>query len=39
MRHHSTPPTIASPGTLQSISPMRVSEAWRLEAVWDKGGA
>ncbi len=36
MRHHSTPPTISSPGTVLSISPMRVPEAWRLEAVWDR---
>ena len=39
MRHLSTPLTISSTGTVLSISPMRVSEAWRLEAVWDKGGA
>ena len=36
MRHHSTPPTIASIGTVLSISPMRVSEAWRVEVVWDR---
>lgn len=39
MRHHSTPPTIASTDTVLSISLMRVPEAWRLEAVRDKGGA
>lgn len=36
MRHLSTPLTISSPGTVRSISPMRVSEAGRLEAVWDR---
>ena len=36
MRHHSTPHTIASTGTVLSVSQMRVSEAWRLEAVWDR---
>ena len=29
-------PTIAFPGTVLSISPTRVSEAWRVEAVWDR---
>ena len=36
MRHHSTPLTIASPGTVLSISPMRVLEAWRVGAVRDR---
>lgn len=31
-----TPLTIASTGTVPSISPMRVLEAWRLEVVWDR---
>jgi len=28
--------TTALIGTVLSISPMRVPEAWRLEAVWDR---
>lgn len=36
MRHHSTPPTIASPGTVLSTSSMRVPEAWRVGAVWGR---
>ena len=28
--------TSASIGTVLSISPMRVPEAWRVEAVWDR---
>lgn len=34
-----TPRTSASIGTVLSISSMRVSVEWRVEAEWDKGGA
>ena len=36
MRDHIIPHSIASTDTVLSISSMRVPEAWRVEAVWDK---
>ena len=36
MRDHIIPHSIASTGTVLSIKPMRVPEAWRLGAVWDR---
>ena len=36
MRHLPTPLILASTGTVLSINPMRVSEAWRVEAVWGR---